>query len=71
MLDSCSTCRFFRKEDKEKNTPDSCIRNPPTPSIMSRQNPLTQQIETALIGLIPPSLEHGTCGEYRATVSVT
>lgn len=64
IKEECRTCEWYLELTKGPNQGEMCRRFPPKPIIMGREHPLTHQMEQITVGVLPPIMIDGACGEY-------
>lgn len=65
----CGMCTHSRPEPESKNV--YCGRYPPTIQHLMRNNPLTKQVETMAVSMLPDTLKDIVCGEFQHEDSST
>jgi hypothetical protein len=62
MRETCKSCRYWEK--------GSCRRNPPQGFLIPKANPLSNQVEPALLCMFPQIDGELWCGEWKGRVEL-
>ncbi len=67
---SCKNCLRWKKDIEPESKEGQCRRHPPVPLIITKINPLTKGIDSAMQAFFPRTREDIKCEEFLPALSI-